>query len=337
MIELGPGAGDATAAASCSTARRRASQRADGATARALARRDARRAHAARSRAAWLERARRAREQPARRRRRDPARRRVRGHRAERLGQEHARRRHRVPRARAPARRARRRAARRAHDAIDGASAVRARRARRSVAARPHLARQRRDLHQGLGLDRARSTRASPKRWRAASRRRHFSFNVDGGRCEACSGEGYETVEMQFLADVRLICPMLQGQALQGARCSRYGAAARASPSCSSRPSIEALELFRGERRDRARARPAREARPRLPPPRAAALHAVGRRGAAPEARARARRRARRRAARARRAERGPARRRGRTAARTRSTRSCRAAAACSSSSTTST
>lgn len=40
----------------------------------------------------------------------------------------------------------------------------------------------------------------------------HFSFNVEGGRCEACAGEGYETVEMQFLADVRLICPVCQGR-----------------------------------------------------------------------------------------------------------------------------
>jgi excinuclease ABC subunit A len=40
----------------------------------------------------------------------------------------------------------------------------------------------------------------------------HFSFNVGGGRCETCTGEGFETVEMQFLADVRLLCPVCQGQ-----------------------------------------------------------------------------------------------------------------------------
>jgi excinuclease ABC subunit A len=40
----------------------------------------------------------------------------------------------------------------------------------------------------------------------------HFSFNVALGRCEECAGEGYETVEMQFLADVQLLCAVCQGK-----------------------------------------------------------------------------------------------------------------------------
>ncbi len=40
----------------------------------------------------------------------------------------------------------------------------------------------------------------------------HFSFNVDGGRCPACKGEGEQVVEMQFLADVRLECEECNGQ-----------------------------------------------------------------------------------------------------------------------------
>ncbi len=41
---------------------------------------------------------------------------------------------------------------------------------------------------------------------------KHFSFNVEGGRCESCKGEGYVTIEMQFLADVRLKCEECEGK-----------------------------------------------------------------------------------------------------------------------------
>lgn len=39
-----------------------------------------------------------------------------------------------------------------------------------------------------------------------------FSFNSPGGRCEACKGEGFEKIEMQFLSDVYLTCPKCQGK-----------------------------------------------------------------------------------------------------------------------------
>ena len=40
----------------------------------------------------------------------------------------------------------------------------------------------------------------------------HFSFNVSGGRCETCKGEGFEKVEMQFLSDVFITCPDCKGK-----------------------------------------------------------------------------------------------------------------------------
>ena len=41
---------------------------------------------------------------------------------------------------------------------------------------------------------------------------KHFSFNVDGGRCDLCKGEGEVTIEMQFMADVHLECEACKGQ-----------------------------------------------------------------------------------------------------------------------------
>jgi excinuclease ABC subunit A len=52
------------------------------------------------------------------------------------------------------------------------------------------------------------STRDGEKRGYTAG---HFSFNIPGGRCETCQGDGTVTVEMQFLADVELICDECKG------------------------------------------------------------------------------------------------------------------------------
>jgi len=53
---------------------------------------------------------------------------------------------------------------------------------------------------------------AEPEAMRKGLTAAHFSFNVAAGRCDECSGEGFETVEMQFLADVQLLCAVCHGK-----------------------------------------------------------------------------------------------------------------------------
>jgi excinuclease ABC subunit A len=52
---------------------------------------------------------------------------------------------------------------------------------------------------------------ATPEAERRGYTSGHFSFNVPGGRCETCQGDGVVTVEMQFLADVELVCEECKG------------------------------------------------------------------------------------------------------------------------------
>ena len=111
----------------------------------------------------------------------------------------------------------------------------------------------------------------------------HFSFNVDGGRCSTCHGDGYLQIDMQFLADVYMKCRQCNGR--------RY------------RPEILERAISRPQHRRRARddrprgvhvlprlpegAGPAEAADrrgARLPAARPAGQHALRRRGAAAEA-----------------------------------------------------
>jgi excinuclease ABC subunit A len=52
---------------------------------------------------------------------------------------------------------------------------------------------------------------STPAAERAGYTAGHFSFNIPGGRCEVCQGDGTVTVEMQFLADVELVCEECRG------------------------------------------------------------------------------------------------------------------------------
>ena len=52
---------------------------------------------------------------------------------------------------------------------------------------------------------------AQPEAQRRGYTAGHFSFNVPGGRCDVCEGDGTVTVEMQFLADVELPCEECSG------------------------------------------------------------------------------------------------------------------------------
>jgi excinuclease ABC subunit A len=98
-----------------------------------------------------------------------------------------------------------------AHDAIEGAEAIRG----VVLADQAPLGRTSRGnaaTYTGAWTCIRELFAASPEAQLAGLTAASFSFNVAGGRCEACSGEGAETVEMQFLADVRLQCPVCQGK-----------------------------------------------------------------------------------------------------------------------------
>jgi excinuclease ABC subunit A len=78
------------------------------------------------------------------------------------------------------------------------------------VAHRTHTALESGDLSQGFRRH-PRVVCGNPEAKKRGFSPGHFSFNIPGGRCEACQGDGTVTVEMQFLADVELICEECRG------------------------------------------------------------------------------------------------------------------------------
>ena len=79
-----------------------------------------------------------------------------------------------------------------------------------SIAHRPHSALEPRHVHQSVRPD-SRAFRVDPEAQKRGYTAGHFSFNIPGGRCETCQGDGTVTVEMQFLADVELVCEECKG------------------------------------------------------------------------------------------------------------------------------
>ena len=82
-----------------------------------------------------------------------------------------------------------------------------------------------------------------------------FSFNVTGGRCEACKGEGAETVEMQFLADVTFSCPECAGRRFVGPVCDVKWKE-KSIADVLELTAHEALEVFAGDKEVAARIAP---------------------------------------------------------------------------------
>ena len=112
-----------------------------------------------------------------------------------------------------------------------------------------------------------------------------FSFNVKGGRCEACQGDGFIQIEMQFLPDVYVPCEVCKGK--------RYNREAleikfhgKSIADVLDMTVDEALEFFEHiPARSRSKLETLERRRPRLHPPRPARHDALRRRGAARQAR----------------------------------------------------
>jgi excinuclease ABC subunit A len=83
----------------------------------------------------------------------------------------------------------------------------------------------------------------------------HFSFNVEGGRCEACEGDGYLTVDMQFMADVYMKCAECAGRRYRR-EVLEVKYRGRDVAEVLGMTAREAFTFFRGQRKVQARLKP---------------------------------------------------------------------------------
>ena len=118
----------------------------------------------------------------------------------------------------------------------------------------------------------------------AGLRPRHFSFNVPGGRCDVCEGDGTVTVEMQFLADIELPCEECNGTRYKSAVLDiKYKG--KNINDVLNMTVKEALAYFAGHPEDRRQALRPRRSRPRLRPSRPIRHHTLRRRSPARQTR----------------------------------------------------
>ncbi len=110
-----------------------------------------------------------------------------------------------------------------------------------------------------------------------------FSFNVKGGRCEACSGDGYNQIEMQFLPAVTVPCEVCHG-ARYNREALEIAFRGKNIAEVLDMTVTEALDVLRGLPRRPPQAGDAARRRSRLHPPRPARHHDVRRRSPAREA-----------------------------------------------------
>ena len=99
-----------------------------------------------------------------------------------------------------------------AHRAVEGFDALRQGDRHRPVADRPHAAVEPGHVHRAVRRTSASCTRTTPDAKARGYKPGRFSFNVKGGRCEACKGDGQIKIEMHFLPDVYVPCEVCRGR-----------------------------------------------------------------------------------------------------------------------------